>query len=232
MVEPRTPPRLVLEGMHRGFESHGQKVPVLRGIDLTIEPGSAVAISGPSGAGKSTLLSILALIDPEFEGRYRFDGQDVRSAPEEERARWRLSRIGVAFQDLWLVESLTSLENVMIPIVAAGATEPEARERATSLLSEAGVLPRAGTRPGLLSGGERRRVAFARALANRPSLLLLDEPTAELDEDSAAAILSMVRSAHQEGASIVCASHDRRLLELCPRRLRFESGRLREIPPA
>lgn len=227
-MEAASPPRIVLEGIHRSFNSHGQSVPVLRGIDLTVEPGAAVALSGPSGSGKSTLLSILALIDPAFEGRYRFGGADVNATPEDERSRWRLRQIGVAFQDLWLVESLTSLENVMVPMVAAGDEPDEARRRAAGLLETAGVLRRAGTVPRLLSGGERRRVAFARALANRPSLLLLDEPTAELDDDSADSILSLVRAAHEGGASLVCASHDRRLLQLCQRSYRFREGRLED----
>lgn len=220
------PPRIVLEGVRRSFLSHGQVVPILRGVDLVLEPGEAVAISGPSGSGKSTLLSVLALIDPGFEGGYLFDGHDVRSTPEATLATWRLARIGVAFQDLWLVENLTSLENVMIPIIAAGEPEEAAKRRGEALLAEAGVAHRAGTLPGLLSGGERRRVAFARALANRPALLLLDEPTAELDDASASAILGMVRSAHEQGASLVCASHDRRLLDLCDRHFRVEDGRL------
>lgn len=224
----REPPRIELSGLSRTFVSHGQEIPVLRGIDLTIEPGEAVAVAGPSGSGKSTLLSILALIDPEFQGVYRFDGADVHGAEESVREAWRLGRLGVAFQDLWLVESLSSLENVMVPLLAGGVDEPDAEGRARDLLREAGVAHRAGTRPALLSGGERRRVAFARALSNRPSLLLLDEPTAELDDASAEAILGMVRRAHQEGATIVCASHDERLLALCRRRLTMMDGRLQE----
>jgi lipoprotein-releasing system ATP-binding protein len=225
-------PRIRLQGVRRSFESHGQQVPVLSGIDLDVAPGASVLVRGASGAGKSTLLCIAALIDDDYEGVLEFADQDARKAGDEDRRSWRLERIGVAFQDLHLVPTLTALENVALPIVATGVLETDARGRAMSLLDEAGVAHRANERPGALSGGERRRVAVVRALANAPGALILDEPTAELDDASAQAVIGLIQKAKAAGTSLLIASHDARLAQLCETQLELRDGVLVPLPRA
>lgn len=217
-----------LEAVRRSFGSGPHRLEVLRGVDLEVVAGERIGITGRSGAGKSTLLAVLGLVDAEFEGRYEFDGEEVGRRTERERAEIRLRRIGIAFQDLHLVPALTAEENVALPAAAAGLNEADARERAGELLSAAGLGGRRDHRPGQLSGGERRRVAFARALVNRPALLLLDEPTTELDAESASGVRALIDRAHNEGAAIVAATHDPALLEGMNRRFGLVAGVLAE----
>ena len=217
-----------LRDVARTFELHGQPIEVLRGIDLTVDAGDAVSIEGPSGAGKSTLLSILGLIDLAFSGTYRFRGVEVSKASDATRADWRLRQLGIAFQDLWLVESLTALENLLVPLFATRTPVGQARQRAADLLAAAGLDHALHHRPSELSGGERRRVAVARSLVNRPRLLIVDEPTAELDATSADRVVELLRRAQTEGAALVAASHDPHVLSLCRRNLRLHAGRLAE----
>jgi lipoprotein-releasing system ATP-binding protein len=215
-----------LAGVRRSFVVHGQPLEVLRGVDLVVRPGERVAVLGPSGAGKSTLLGILGLIDDRFEGTYRFLGRDVREASPDAWSEWRLHELGFAFQDLHLVPSLTALENLMLVSMAAQQTATQAHERAEDLLSAAGLASRLSHRPGQLSGGERRRVAFARALANRPRLLLVDEPTGDLDEASTKGVLALLERASAEGAAIVAVTHDPRLVRWCTSHHRLREGHL------
>ena len=217
---------LELVSVTRSFEQHGQKLPVLQGIDLDVKGGEGIGIQGGSGSGKSTLLSILGLIDLGFEGTYRLRGHDVKKATEPGRAVWRLSQFGLAFQDLWLIPSLTALENCLVPLYGVLVDEHNARSRANDLLSRARLTHCANRRPGELSGGERRRVALVRALVNKPPILILDEPTAELDEESANACLDVIRDARRNGATLIAASHDQRLLATCDRRYMLTEGRL------
>lgn len=224
-----TNPLCRLRDVRRSFEVRGQPLEVLRGVDLEVEPGDRIGISGPSGAGKSTLLAILGLIDTDYGGTYEFLGHDVHEQDSERRNAWRLHELGFAFQDLLLVPSLSAEENLALPAIAAGVAEPEARARARALLQAAGVTAgREEHRPSQLSGGERRRVAFARALANRPHLLLVDEPTAELDAASTAGILALLEQAAGEGSAIVAVSHDPRVLDLTRRRYVIHEGRLED----
>ncbi len=215
-----------LRGVTRSFGAGGHRLDVLRGVDLDVEAGQRVGIEGRSGAGKSTLLAILGLVDAEFEGGYEFEGRDVAGMDDASRAEIRLRRLGIAFQDLHLVPALTAEENVALPATAAGVDEETARERARSLLSTAGLADRRSHRPGELSGGERRRVAFARSLVNRPRLLLLDEPTSQLDTESAAGVRGLIDQAHEEGAAVVAATHDAALRSASGRRFVLADGRL------
>lgn len=212
--------------LERSFQQHGQTLPVLRGIDLRIAQGDAVGIQGASGSGKSTLLSILGLIDLDYKGRYMLEGRDLRQASETERARIRLTRFGLAFQDLWLIPALTAAENCLVPLHGIDADAEKAQTRVQELFSRARLEHCANRRPGELSGGERRRVALARALVNRPPILILDEPTAELDETSAEACLDLVSDARRDGATLIAASHDERLLSTCTQRFRMRDGNL------
>ena len=220
-------PLVELRDVRRRFSVHGQALEVLRGVDLTIAAGERVGITGSSGSGKSTLLAILGLIDASFEGAYLLRGANVRESSETEWSRWRLREYGFAFQDLNLVPSLSAAENVALPTIAAGTGEAQALERAHALLEAAGLAARARHRPSELSGGERRRVALARALANRPKILLVDEPTSELDDVSAAGVLALIEQALDKGSTLVAATHDPRLLRLCTTHHALVKGRLR-----
>ncbi len=221
-----------LEGVRRTFLHHGQPLEVLRGIDLEVQGGDRIAVTGPSGVGKSTLLAVLGLIDDRFEGVYQFEGRDVKTAREDQRSQWRLSEIGFAFQDLHLVPSLTAEENAMLPALAAGSSMEEAQARSRDLLGAAGLEARRDHRTPTLSGGERRRVAFARALVNRPRIVLADEPTGELDARSAASVMALLDRASQEGSAVVAVSHDPRLVGWCRRVLSLRDGRLEPIDSA
>lgn len=213
-----------LRGLRRVYPGPDGPVKVLAGLDLDVQVGERMVVTGASGAGKTTLLSVLGMVDPGFEGVYAFRGEDTRAAGERRRSRWRLQDVGYAFQDLHLVPSLSAEENVRLPAEARGASAEEAKERAARLLEAAGLGHRLHHRPASLSGGERRRTALARALANRPALLLLDEPTDGLDAVSREGVLGLVDQAGAEGAAVVVATHEP---ELFPgRRLALDGGRL------
>jgi ABC-type lipoprotein export system ATPase subunit len=222
---------LELDGVERSFEQHGQRLPVLRDIQLRVRSGDAIGIQGHSGSGKSTLLSILGLIDSGFAGAYRFRGHDVQQASENDRSVWRLSQFGLAFQDLWLVPSLTAQENCLVPLYGV-LVEPEAAQaRVAEFFERARLSGCAHRRPGELSGGERRRVALVRALVNRPPILILDEPTAELDDESATSCLAVIADARKHGATLIVASHDERLLSSCNQRFVLRDGTLQPQRP-
>ncbi|MBW3582492.1 MAG: ATP-binding cassette domain-containing protein [Euryarchaeota archaeon] len=225
-------PVCVLQGVRRPFRIGDRRVAALDGVDLVVQEGAQVVVTGPSGAGKSTLLHVLGLVDADFEGTYRFMGQDVRQTTEAERGRWRLGRIGFAFQDLHLVPTLTAMENLLIPLLAAGTSRAAADDRARDLLLQAGLGDRMDHLPTELSGGERRRVAFARALVNKPRLLLLDEPTAELDEVSVQGVRALLERASAEGAAVVAVTHDARLVVDFAERYQMTSGRLERLDMA
>jgi putative ABC transport system ATP-binding protein len=194
-----------LRGVSRTFAGADGPVRALRGVDLDVGPGDRLRILGPSGSGKSTLVAVLGLLDAGYEGSCLFDGREVRDVAEPERAALRLRRVGFAFQDLHLVPSLTALENLEL-VARAVAGTPSGRPR--ELLEEAGLGARMHALPGVLSGGERRRLALARALVHRPALLLLDEPTAGLDAASAERAAAMVRRAADAGTAVVAVGHD------------------------
>ncbi len=178
-------PVLRLEAIRRAFRQGGDRLDVLRGIDLELEPRSLVALVGPSGSGKSTLLHIAGLLERPSEGDVIMEGKSCRRLPDRERTRLRRERIGFVYQFHHLLPDFTAQENVMMPQLLAGRPRAEARRRADELLAATGLADRASHRPGRLSGGEQQRVAIARALANRPVLVLADEPTGNLDPHTA-----------------------------------------------
>jgi putative ABC transport system ATP-binding protein len=213
-------------GLTRVFPMQAGPVTAVREATLRIESGDYVAIGGPSGCGKSTLLHLLGCVDTPTAGSVWFEGRDVGALSDAERARIRLRRIGFVFQRFFLLPMLTAWENVELPQSEAGVTAAERRARTKSLLEFVELSARADHLPSQLSGGEMQRVAVARALANRPALLLADEPTGELDEDTGEHIATLFDRVHAEGTAIVLVTHNAALAARARTRLSMRSGTL------
>ena len=217
--------------MSHGFEDQsGQRLSVLNSLELKINPGDSVAIVGPSGSGKSTLLSFLAGLDIPETGEILFKGNDFSSLTEDERAAIRRGRIGFVFQSFQLLQGLTALENVMLPLELTGLSVADARQRAFDWLGRVGLGARVNHRPRMLSGGEQQRVAVARAFVNEPALLFADEPTGNLDRGTGDAVSELLFELNKEtGATLVLVTHDERLAARCQRMLHLEDGQLNEV---
>ena len=216
---------LALRGIRRRFLLGAISVEALRGIDLSIRRGEFVAVWGPSGSGKSTLMNTLGLIDRPDEGSVIVDGTDVTGMSDDALTDYRGRHVGFVFQSFNLVPVLSALENVLLPLEIRGAAGPAARERARGLLSEVGVAAFESFRPDRLSGGQRQRVAIARALAGEPSLVVADEPTANLDSDTARIVVDLMLAMNQSrGVTFVFTTHDSRLLGRVRRRIELRDG--------
>jgi putative ABC transport system ATP-binding protein len=201
--------------------------PALRELSLTVQPGESVAILGPSGSGKSTLLNLIAGLDRPSTGTVTVDGVAVDKLGEAASARYRRARIGLVFQFFNLLDDLTVADNVMLPAQLAGMARATAQRRATELLTVLGVDRHAAAYPGRLSGGERQRVAVARALMNRPALLLADEPTGALDTAAGEEVQRLLTELHADGQTIVLVTHDLALAENCATRtVQLRDGRV------
>jgi lipoprotein-releasing system ATP-binding protein len=222
-------PVLALSGVARAFQQGGAALEVLRGVDLEVRPGEIVALVGPSGAGKSTLLHVAGLLEPPDAGHVAVSGEASGDMDDNARTRLRRLNIGFVYQYHHLLPEFSALENIAIPQIIAGVGRRPARERAGELLDWMGLSERASHRPGMLSGGEQQRIAIARALANAPKLLLADEPTGNLDPDTAQAVfdvlLKLVRGA---GLAALVATHNLALAAGLDRTMRLEGGRLIE----
>src|SRR5204862_1444291 len=190
----------------------------VRDLSLRIEKGEFVSICGPSGCGKSTLLHILGCVDTPTGGRLLVEGKDVGTLGDAERSAIRLSRIGFVFQRFFLLPMLTAAENVELPQAEAGVPRAERRKRTAELLDYVGLGPRADHLPSQLSGGEMQRVAIARALANQPALLLADEPTGELDEETGTHVAELFDRVNRDGTAIVLVTHHAPLAARATRR--------------
>ena len=200
-------------------------VTILDGVSLEIPAGQFVAIIGPSGSGKSTLLGLLAGLDRPTAGAVRIDGVDLGGLDEDRLARLRLAKIGYVFQSFHLIPTLTAIENVAVPLELAGASD--AYRRARALLDEVGLAARGPHYPAQLSGGEQQRVALARAFANRPALLLADEPTGNLDSATGGRIVELLVEQHlRRGATLVLVTHDPALAEHAERVVELRDGRV------
>ncbi len=221
------------EAVTRSYETEAGALEVLRGISFVLETGEAMAVTGPSGSGKSTLLHLAATLEKPTSGRIRIGGEAAHDLPERELAAFRSRRVGLVFQDHYLLPQYTMLQNVLLPTVAAGGGENGAEERARRLLQAVGLGARVDHRPAQLSGGERQRAAIVRALINRPSLLLCDEPTGNLDAETAAAVADLLFALHDEGDSaLIVVTHSLELAARLPRRVELRGGLLGEPPPA
>ncbi|GAP93829.1 ABC transporter ATP-binding protein [Leptolyngbya sp. NIES-2104] len=183
-------------------------VPVLKGIDLTIEEGEYVAIMGMSGSGKSTLMNIIGCLDRPSDGHYVLEGQNLTTLNDDELAFIRNQRIGFVFQQFNLLNRSTALENVMLPMVYAGIPRSQRQHRAAEALTRVGLAERLSNRPNQLSGGQQQRVAIARALVNRPALVLADEPTGALDTQTSLEVMSLLTELNQQGITIVIVTHE------------------------
>lgn len=202
------------------------KYQALRGVSFTISRGEFVAVMGPSGCGKSTLLNILGLLDRPSSGTYSLGDSNVSRLSDAQRTLLRRENIGFVFQSFNLLPRLSALENVGLPMVYAGTAAEERRRRAAELLARVGLNGKGHHTPLELSGGERQRVGIARALSNRPALLLADEPTGNLDSQSSAAILSLVSELHEEGMTVIMVTHDPSIASRAQRTLKLKDGLL------
>ncbi|WP_329567119.1 ABC transporter ATP-binding protein [Kitasatospora sp. NBC_01266] len=205
-----------LEGAVKQYDSAG--APALGPLTLTVAEGEAVAITGPSGSGKSTLLNLVAGLDRPSEGRVSVGGLRIDGLGEKALARFRRERIGMVFQFFNLLDDLTVLDNILLPAQLAGAARGKAMERAAELMAALGITEHARAYPGRLSGGERQRVAVARALINRPALLLADEPTGALDTASGHEVRELLVDLHRSGQTVLLVTHDLALAESCAER--------------
>ena len=222
---PPPPPVVALRGVGRTFDGPPE-VEVLRGIDLAVAGGDYLSIVGPSGSGKSTLLHLLGLLDRPSLGTYHLDGIDTGALDDRDRTALRGSRIGFVFQAFHLLSTRTAHENVMLAELYRGTDRLERSERATAALERVGLGHRMDAFPDTLSGGERQRVAIARALVGRPSLLLADEPTGNLDTENSESILELFDELHDAGLTLVVITHDETVSSRAGRVIRIVDGQI------
>ncbi len=216
-----------LTDVRRSFTQGSTTIEVLRGVDLTIAPGEIVALLGPSGSGKSTMLQAVGLLEGGFEGSIVINGEEAAALSSDGRTRLRKTTLGFVYQFHHLLPDFNAAENVVLPQLVTGIARNEAEERAEHLLSTLGLGERLEHRPSQLSGGEQQRVAVARALANRPLLVLADEPTGNLDEHTADIVLAeFLRLVREEGSAALVATHNERLAKKMDRIVRLHEGRL------
>jgi putative ABC transport system ATP-binding protein len=216
-----------MENITKDYRLGETIVRALRGIDLSIDRGEFIAIWGPSGSGKTTLLNLIGAIDEPTGGSLSIGGTEVRALSDNERSELRSETIGFIFQGFNLVPVLSALENVMLPLQIKGASAKVARQKALDRLREVGLSEFVDHRPFKMSGGQQQRVAIARALVNEPSLVIADEPTANLDSETARMIIDLMRQLNEKDrTTFVFSTHDQRLLDRVERLVRLEDGRI------
>jgi putative ABC transport system ATP-binding protein len=219
-------PVLEARTVTKTFDSDGAPVRALRGLDFTMSAGEFVAIMGPSGCGKSTLLNLAAGLDTPTDGEILVAGESLAGKDENDLARMRRVHIGIVFQFFNLLEGMSVLENVTLPAVIAGVGRRKAETRARDLLDLLGLGDKTRDAPGVLFGGQRQRLAIARALANEPTLVLADEPTGALDSDGGREVLELFRRLHATGQAILLVTHDADVAEAGDRIVRMRDGRI------
>ncbi|MRT17151.1 ABC transporter ATP-binding protein [Vitellibacter sp. q18] len=213
-----------IRNITRDFPLGNEIVKVLKGIDLDIERGEYVALMGPSGSGKSTLMNLLGCLDTPTSGTYELNGRDVSNMTDDELAEIRNKEIGFVFQTFNLLPRTTALENVALPMIYAGASKSERTERAKQVLADVGLADRMDHKPNQLSGGQRQRVAVGRALVNRPSIILADEPTGNLDSKTSLEIMKLFNEIHQAGNTVILVTHEEEIAENAHRIIRLRDG--------
>ncbi|MFC5046719.1 ABC transporter ATP-binding protein [Aquimarina hainanensis] len=213
-----------IRGIIRDFKLGQETVHVLKGIDLDIKHGEYIAIMGPSGSGKSTLMNILGCLDTPTDGTYELNGNDVSKMTDNELADIRNKEIGFVFQTFNLLPRTTALDNVALPMVYAGASKKERAERAGEVLTDVGLADRMDHKPNQLSGGQRQRVAVGRALVNKPSIILADEPTGNLDSKTSVEIMQLFDDIHAAGNTVILVTHEEDIAEHAHRVIRLRDG--------
>ena len=226
-LENRMAPAILASDVQMTYQTGHREVPILKGVDLAIHPGSIQLLMGPSGSGKTTLLSILAGILTPTGGAVRLLGEEITQLSKQALADFRLNNIGFIFQGVNLFPALTARENIEIALNLKGIRGRKARQQAKELLARVGLADRANNLPRDLSGGEKQRVAVARAIAQKPPLILADEPTAALDAHSGHQVMELLRKlAKEDGSTVVVVTHDPRIVDLADRIVHMEDGRL------
>jgi putative ABC transport system ATP-binding protein len=224
-LKTRKPPAILLEGVEVTLPSRAGPVAILRGIDLEVDTGDAVAVVGPSGSGKSTLLMVIAGLEAATGGHVNVVGADYSTLDEDGLARLRAANIGIVFQSFHLVPTMTAIENVALPLEFLD--QEDAFIKARAALAEVGLSHREAHFPGQLSGGEQQRVAIARALSTRPQLILADEPTGNLDLATGAIVMDLLFTLKERtGATLLLITHDRNLAKRCDRIVSLADGRI------
>lgn len=213
-----------IRGIIRDFKLGQEIVHVLKGIDLDIKRGEYVAIMGPSGSGKSTLMNLLGCLDTPTAGQYLLNGKDVSQMSDDELADIRNTEIGFVFQTFNLLPRTTALENVALPMVYAGASKKVRNNRASEVLIDVGLEDRMDHKPNQLSGGQRQRVAVGRALVNKPSIILADEPTGNLDSKTGTEIMALFDEIHAAGNTVIMVTHEEEIAAHAKRVIRLRDG--------
>ena len=217
-------PIIDIKGITRDFQLGSETVNVLKGIDLVINKGEYVALMGPSGSGKSTLMNILGCLDTPTSGSYILNGKQVSEMHDDELAEIRNKEIGFVFQTFNLMPRTTALDNVALPMVYAGFSKEERNNRAKEVLSQVGLADRMDHKPNQLSGGQRQRVAVGRALVNKPSIILADEPTGNLDSKTSVEIMKLFGEIHSNGNTVILVTHEEDIAAHAHRIIRLRDG--------
>ena len=217
-------PIIQIKDIKRNFALGAETVYVLKGVNLEVTKGDYVALMGPSGSGKSTLMNLLGCLDTPTSGSYILNGKDVSQMNDSELAEIRNKEIGFVFQTFNLLPRSTALENVALPMIYAGKNKAERNARATEVLTQVGLADRLDHQPNQLSGGQRQRVAVARALVNKPSIILADEPTGNLDSKTSVEIMALFNEIHAQGNTVILVTHEEDIAEHAHRIIRLRDG--------